>query len=75
MEMNSIAEQLAAHISDSHGSGIITGWIAVVEWCDQDGAMSAITVHDDFSPPWRLEGLMTAVTDFYAEPEENEEDE
>jgi hypothetical protein len=74
VDTNPIAEQLAAHISELHGPGIITGWVAVVEWCDHDGRMSAITVQDDFSPPWRLEGLMTAVADFYAEADDVEED-
>lgn len=64
---------LAASIASVHGAGIITGWIAVIEWCNTDGEFSAITLNDATSPPWRLEGLLGAVTDFYAEEEEEDE--
>lgn len=68
-----IQEALAAAITEVHGAGIISGWVAVIEWCDTDGAFSAVTLKDENSPPWRLEGLLGAVTNFY-EPDEEDED-
>lgn len=61
-----ITETMTAHISEHHGSGFITGWVAVVEWCTADGELMAVTLKDQVSPPWRHAGLLTAVSDVYA---------
>lgn len=66
-----IDDALAARISETHGHGFITGWIAIVEWCDSEGNFSAMTLNDPTSPPWRLEGLLTARTEFYETEEDN----
>lgn len=67
-----IAEAMTVHISEQHGSGFITGWVAVVEWCTSDGDLMAVTLKDPVSPPWRHAGLLTAVSDVYAADVEEE---
>lgn len=70
VQIDPVTDALTASIAEIHGPGFITGWIAVIEWCDSDGCFNAVTLNDSTSPPWRLEGLLGAVTDFYAEDEE-----
>ena len=72
MDVDQISEAFTAYISDVHGAGLVTGWIAVVEWCNTDGEFMAITLKDTTSPPWRLEGLIGATTNFYETEEEEE---
>ena len=73
MDVDQISEAFTAYISDVYGAGLVTGWIAVVEWCNTDGEFSAITLKDSTSPPWRLEGLIGAVTELYATEDEEDE--
>lgn len=67
-----IAEAMTARISEEHGSGFITGWVAVVEWCNAEGDLLAVTLRDPVSPPWRHAGLLTAVSEVYETAEEDE---
>ena len=70
-----ISEALTARVIDMYGNGLVTGWVTVVEFCDSNGDLIAVTLHDDVSPPWKLEGLLTAVSDFYGSEDSDEEDE
>ena len=70
-----VTAAMTARISEGHGSGFITGYVAVIEWCTSDGELLAVTLKDSVSPPWRHAGLLTAVSDVYAADAEEDVEE
>ena len=73
MEDISVNEVFAASIVPHHGPGMVTGWVAIVEYMNTDGELMAVTLRDPVSPPWKLDGLIGAASDFYVTEEEEVE--